>query len=380
MPAHRFTVEGCPHRHRPVDGVLYCCHNTRNMPDIVLLILVIRAIAIGQVLLVALVIFRSKAPRRVRIVTAVLLVCACCYLVLQTPMFFLLQGPLRPLVPLGAQLVPLFLWIFAHLLFERTPNPRLMIAGGLLATACWATLNFGNRIEAIAFGSTFYVAATVQRLSQMALLLHAMQVAVAERGDDLIEARRRLRVGFVIAVAALSVMVILFEFFYGFDNMPQPALLVQALIILVVTFALGAALLQSNIELFADPAKPKAEPRFSPAEHVLNQKLEAAMASGVYREPGLTIGVLAGKLGVPEHRLRALINQRLGYRNFSAFLNEHRITEARTLLASHEHVALPILTIAMDLGYGSLAPFNRAFRDAQGQAPSEFRRAAILPE
>ncbi|MFM9829610.1 MAG: helix-turn-helix domain-containing protein, partial [Sphingomonas sp.] len=140
------------------------------------------------------------------------------------------------------------------------------------------------------------------------------------------------------------------------------------------------ALLQSNAELLADPAKPRIEPRFSPAEHVLNQKLEAAMASGVYRELGLTIGVLAGKLGVPEHRLRALINQRLGYRNFSAFLNEHRVAEAKALLASHEHVALPILTIAMDLGYGSLAPFNRAFRDAEGQAPSEFRRAAILPD
>lgn len=32
----------------------------------------------------------------------------------------------------------------------------------------------------------------------------------------------------------------------------------------------------------------------------------------------------------------------------------------------------------MDLGYGSLAPFNRAFRDATGTSPSEYRRAAIL--
>ncbi len=347
------------------------------MSTIVLLILVIRALAIGQVLLIALVIFRSKATRQMRIVTALLLLCACCYLSLQTPIYLLLRGPL---MPLGAQLVPLFLWIFAHLLFERKPDRRVLIAGGLVATSCWAMLNFGQRAEPFTYGSSFFVTVTIQRLSQLALLLHAMQVAVAERGDDLIEARRRLRVGFVIALASLSVMVILFEFFYGFDDMPRPALLLQAIIILAVTFALGSALLQSDAELFADPARPKVEPRFSPSEHVLHQKLVAAMASGVYREPGLTIGVLAGKLGAPEHRLRALINQRLGYRNFSAFLNEHRIAEARALLASHEHVALPILTIAMDLGYGSLAPFNRAFRDAQGQAPSEFRRAAILPE
>ena len=40
-------------------------------------------------------------------------------------------------------------------------------------------------------------------------------------------------------------------------------------------------------------------------------------------------------------------------------------------------VALPVLTIAMDLGYGSLAPFNRAFRDTTGQTPTDWRRAAL---
>ena len=101
------------------------------------------------------------------------------------------------------------------------------------------------------------------------------------------------------------------------------------------------------------------------------------MVAGVYREAGLSIGALAERLGAPEHRLRALINQRLGYRNFSAFLNEARIAEAKGWLADPERVALPVLTIAMDLGYGSLAPFNRAFREATGQAPSDFRRAAF---
>ena len=42
-------------------------------------------------------------------------------------------------------------------------------------------------------------------------------------------------------------------------------------------------------------------------------------------------------------------------------------------------------TIAFDLGYGSLGPFNRAFRAATGAAPTEWRRQALqispdLPE
>jgi AraC-like DNA-binding protein len=34
---------------------------------------------------------------------------------------------------------------------------------------------------------------------------------------------------------------------------------------------------------------------------------------------------------------------------------------------------VPILTIALDAGFGSLGPFNRAFREAEGITPSAFR-------
>jgi AraC-like DNA-binding protein len=37
---------------------------------------------------------------------------------------------------------------------------------------------------------------------------------------------------------------------------------------------------------------------------------------------------------------------------------------------------VPILTIALDAGFGSLASFNRAFRLANGHTPSEFRARA----
>ena len=85
-------------------------------------------------------------------------------------------------------------------------------------------------------------------------------------------------------------------------------------------------------------------------------------------------------MDTPEHRLRALINQGLGYRNFSAFLNHHRIAEARDKLTSRDEAVLPVLTIAMDLGYNSLPTFNRAFRAETGTSPGEFRRAAFAQD
>jgi AraC-like DNA-binding protein len=39
---------------------------------------------------------------------------------------------------------------------------------------------------------------------------------------------------------------------------------------------------------------------------------------------------------------------------------------------------LPILTIALDSGYGSIGPFNRAFRQRYGMTPTEYRAAARM--
>jgi AraC-like DNA-binding protein len=97
----------------------------------------------------------------------------------------------------------------------------------------------------------------------------------------------------------------------------------------------------------------------------------------VYRQEGLTIGVLAVSLELPEYRLRQVINEGLGYRNFNAFLNRYRIDEAKAGLADPSQRDVPVLTIAMDAGFQSIGPFNRAFKADAGQTPTEFRRDAL---
>ena len=213
---------------------------------------------------------------------------------------------------------------------------------------------------------------------------------VGSQYPDIANASRRMKrteydtcqknnVGEILEVQIGLDGVVLAESWYDFLRTDMRLMLLQSGTSLLAILAFGAAMLSANAELLFDADAPRpAHPPLSPAEHVLKQKLDAAMAAHVHRESGLTIGVLAGKLGVPEHRLRALINQRLGYRNFSDFLNSHRVADAKAWLGDPARVDLPVLTLAMDLGYGSLAPFNRAFRDATGTSPSEYRRAAIL--
>ena len=121
-----------------------------------------------------------------------------------------------------------------------------------------------------------------------------------------------------------------------------------------------------------DQGKPAA------IEPALWRRLEQLMTvERVYRREGLTIGTLSAELGVPEYRLRQLINEGLGHRNFNAFLNRYRIEEAKAALVDPEQVEVPVLTIAMDTGFQSIGPFNRAFKAATDLTPTEFRRLAM---
>jgi AraC-like DNA-binding protein len=334
-----------------------------------------RLMGVGQLLLMAAVIGRSAAPARIRWATIALLVCVAAYLAIVSPALHLWRSLAWPVIQLFSLNAPLALWVFAHLIFERPVDRRLfalalgvtLIDWGLFARALYVTHQMPVAAGAVQHGIAFLLAA------------HAIALAIANRGDDLSEKRRMFRLGFVIVVGVQTLGIVVAESVYDLLRTDIWLMLLQSSTALIAILAFGTAMLSANAELLfdADARKPERAP-LSPAEHVLKQKLDAAMAAHVYRESGLTIGVLADRLGVPEHRLRALINQRLGYRNFSDFLNSHRIGDARAWLGDPARVDLPVLTLAMDLGYGSLAPFNRAFRDATGTSPSEYRRTAIL--
>ncbi len=164
---------------------------------------------------------------------------------------------------------------------------------------------------------------------------------------------------------------------------PDWLVFLNVFVIEVLTVGLAIPLLRLNPEFFASvpgrgtSATDREAGDLSPTELVLKQALLSAMSEGAYQQSGLNIRTLAEQLGHTEHQLRKLINGRLGFRNFSAFLNSYRIPDAKKVLADAEQVRKPVLTIALDLGYGSLGPFNRAFKAATDMTPTEYRQAAL---
>jgi AraC-like DNA-binding protein len=124
---------------------------------------------------------------------------------------------------------------------------------------------------------------------------------------------------------------------------------------------------------------PEGENKPTAIEPELLRRLQHLMTfERAYRREGLTIGSLSAELGVPEYRLRQLINEGLGHRNFNSFVNGYRLAEARAALADPVQANVPILTIALDTGFQSLAPFNRAFKMTAGMTPTEYRRQHLI--
>ena len=164
-------------------------------------------------------------------------------------------------------------------------------------------------------------------------------------------------------------------------SVPAEASLAGAVGLLAIAGLVAWSLLRvgPNQSLFAatDETKPILErvPNPEPADGRLVAALAHIMtAERAYRQDGLTIGTLAQQLGLPEYRLRRLINQALGYRNFSSFVNHYRIAEIKAALSDPRQAEVPVLTIALDAGFSSLGPFNRAFKAETGLTPSEYRR------
>jgi AraC-like DNA-binding protein len=97
-----------------------------------------------------------------------------------------------------------------------------------------------------------------------------------------------------------------------------------------------------------------------------------------WRQPSLTLAETAKRLALPEYRLRRLINQHLEFRNFPDLVNAQRIAQAKQLLADPEQDSEQISSIAFDLGFASLGPFNRAFKAATNLSPREWRHQQAL--
>lgn len=315
----------------------------------------IRGAAIAAQLLIAV---RFAGDRFRDAAIAALAVGLALYLYLSSPWLPEPQGALRWAILPIVTLNPLLLWLACVALFDD--EFRLDWRAAALTPPLFA--HFADpALEPIRFAAILGMSA------------HIVWVAVATAPGDLVAARRRFRRWFFAAVALTAVAITGVETFLSDDSRPLWLAPVQAgaLGLLAAAFLHWATRAADHLA----PQPTRAAPTANSAEDRLLAALQAAMEEGVWRTEGLTVGQLANRLGAPEHQLRRVINQRLGHRNFAAFINARRIAAARAALEDPAQADRQILTIAHESGFASLGPFNRAFRAETGMSPSAYRAA-----
>jgi AraC-like DNA-binding protein len=270
-------------------------------------------------------------------------------------------------------------WLLASMLFDD--GFRLHRWHGLV----WLVFAVAGAIDAFFPTMALGLSLTVSSLVFAGL---AIARTIATWRADLVERRRRLRL-FIVGASSLYIAAIALLQLAGKPvnhETGSPNVPASAVLFAITAIVAGALMrLAEGQTLFVATPRRVAPPTSVPAEPVdqdLLAALDRAMAvDKAHRQDGLTIGGLAETLGVPEYRLRRLINQALGYRNFNAFLNDHRIAEVKAALLDPAQAEVPVLTLALDAGFSSLGPFNRAFKADTGLTPSQFRQKGTpIPE
>ncbi len=336
-------------------------------------------------LLIACLTWRDRRQTRVGRLSAALTLSAAASAVNSTPGFRQAEVVWRaPVLALAAGSVVVF-WLWARIVFDDDFILRARHA------ALWALSVAGELFSA--YGCAKWpragsLADLVVQLVGVGLAVLAITQTMATWRGDLVTGRRRLRAAVLLAsVVYISIDTLYNSGLGSFAVTPAAFDAIRALglcalavlaawrLLQVAPIEPATSVLRRGTDFAASASGPKSAPQG--VTPLLLKRLEQLMTDErVFRQERLTIGALASRLAVPEERLRRAIHEGLGYRNFNAFINHYRLEDAKAALSDPSQCEVPVLTIAMDSGFQSLGPFNRAFKADTGLTPTEYRRMA----
>lgn len=106
-------------------------------------------------------------------------------------------------------------------------------------------------------------------------------------------------------------------------------------------------------------------------DSIRSQLMDLIQDEKVFCDEDLTLQRLASMLSMTPHQLSEFLNRELN-RNFSSFINFHRIEEAKHLLVSDPERS--IISIALAVGFNSKSVFYNAFMKYAGKSPLKYRK------
>ena len=296
---------------------------------------------------------------------------------------------------------PMFFWLLINSLYQESfkVNPLywlVLLFVSVSSTVGGVVYQVGVTVPAspdnLMHWPLFYLPAGINTV----LLILGLHSILNNWRTDLVEARRWLWMTVIPSIGIIMLIPLLVIVLRGNYILPIWMEAVQATYVFLIFFVVVSWLLDGDLRhLLETKAKSwmewlgwegslgvaKEEPQNNSAgnetNHQENSKLlelEKLMTEEKsFKRQKLTVNDLAQLLDMPEHQLRNLINRNLGYRNFNDFVNHYRIMHVVEALKKTESKRLPLMTLALDSGFNSIAPFNRAFKEKMGVAPNEYR-------
>lgn len=281
---------------------------------------------------------------------------------------------------------PVWFWICARLMFcdRATFRTSDVICLGAMGVA---GVLYQSQFPLPSEGaeSAVRVLAVAFAVSSLAFACLAPLTVYFGMAGDLDVRRRQLRQWFVPCVSIYLAAVVITQAAVLFQGRPTPTglVLLNLIVINVVAAVVLSTFVQLRVVNWIAAIDTSPVVALSQLEQSVLERLNRRLVpERLYAREALTIAELATLLGTQEHVLRRVVNHGLGFRNFNDFLHMHRLREAADRLGDPHMRRLPVLTIALDVGYGSIGPFNRAFKERFGVTPTEYRRThhAPIPE
>lgn len=313
---------------------------------------------------------------------------ACSLLVYLLPAFIPLEGNELPyfLIRIGEALIPAlsFLLIFQFLLNRIPPwvywsiltVPLIASSGFIYQMTFFDQLCLTPDID-VCFSATkaYYLNdVLVSSLIFFLLVLIVARKSVEIVGDP---ALRTYKYWLVISLIFYNIILLVAELGYVAESFNKSEL---EFAVTMVSLAFIYMVFTSIFRVFTDLFDIRTvrislkKNSLTAYEQELVRKVERMLEQDkIYRETGFSRATLADQLGIGEHILSRIINLEFK-KSFSDLANDYRIREAKERLAKE---AGAITTIAFDVGFNSIASFNRVFKANTGMSPSEYRETML---
>lgn len=302
------------------------------------------------------------------------------------PQFRLDLSRWQLIIQIGMNTVPGLFMIYCFLVFQEQQKFPIFLVLAFATQVVFDSILSGMALYTSSGtgSSSLAFLSTCMDVMTLAFVASAMYWTLKGWRADLVDDRRILR-WFIIGVQGALIFSVVFVENFLLDGGSSGYATAQTIIVSSIAFlAMGMLLVAMRFDYVSlgnvirkvteltEEVEPESRAPFD--KDSFNKVFKGRK---LYREAGLTISMLAKKLNLPEYRLRAFIHKQLGYRNFNAMLHKYRIEDATDALADKEKPNVPVLTIALSVGYQSITPFNNAFRQIMGVTPSEYRKREI---